>query len=129
MSPRRDPGIVVLRISLAVLLAIHGIYRIWVGGVAPFGEFLDGRGFPGGPVIAWAISIFEIAGGAALALGRFVTPIAIGFIAQLAAGIWLVHASQGWFVVGGGRNGVEYSVSLIAGFLALVVSERSRREA
>ena len=52
-----------------------------------------------------------------------------GFIVQLAAGIWLVHAPNGWFVVGGGRNGVEYSVCLIAGFVALVLSERARREA
>jgi putative oxidoreductase len=29
-------------------------------------------------------------------------------------GILLVHRHDGWFVVGGGRNGVEYSVLLIA---------------
>ena len=30
------------------------------------------------------------------------------------AGIVLVHAPAGWFVVGLGRNGMEYSVLLIA---------------
>jgi putative oxidoreductase len=124
-----DPGILLLRITLATMLAIHGVYRIAAGGVAPFGEFLDGRGFPGGLAIAWTITLFEIAGGLALALGRFVLPISALFIVQLACGIGLVHASSGWFVVGGGRNGVEYSVTLIAGFAALILSERSRARA
>ena len=32
-------------------------------------------------------------------------------------GIILVHLREGWFVVGGGRNGVEYSVLLVSIFL------------
>ena len=49
-------------------------------------------------------------------LVRFVAPI---HIAILTAGIAMVHAREGWFVVGGGRNGVEYSVLLIACLAAL----------
>jgi len=128
-SASRDPGIVLLRVALAVILAIHGVYRISTGGVAPFGEFLGSRGFPAGVALAWAISIFEIAGAALLALGRFVTLISAIFVAQLLAGIWLVHLPNGWFVVGGGRNGVEFSVLLITGFVALVLSERARPRA
>ncbi len=117
----RDPGIVLLRITIAAMLAIHGIYRIASGGVVPFGGFLDSQGFPFGLAIAWGISIFEVVGAAFLALGRFVTPVAIGFAIQLLCGIWLVHAANGWFVVGGGRNGIEYSVTLIACLVALVI--------
>ena len=40
-------------------------------------------------------------------------------MAIYAMGILLVHAPEGWFVVGAGRNGMEYSVLLIAS-LALV---------
>ena len=47
-----------------------------------------------------------------------VTPIALVFSAIYACGIWLVHASAGWFVVGLGRNGAEYSVLIIACLLA-----------
>jgi putative oxidoreductase len=126
---RRDPGIVLLRLTLAAMLVIHGVYRISAGGVAPFGEFLGSRGFPAGAAIAWAISLFEVAGGALLAAGVFVVPISALFVLELLAGIWLVHAPNGWFVVGGGRNGVEYSVTLICGFVALVVSERARSRA
>lgn len=41
------------------------------------------------------------------------------------AGILLVHAREGWFVVGGGRNGMEYSVLLISSLIALIVSHRN----
>ena len=34
-------------------------------------------------------------------------------------GVVLIHAAEGWFVVGAGRNGMEYSLLLI-GSLALV---------
>lgn len=111
---------------LALLLMIHGVARISDGGVAPFGEFFTSLGVPLGVWLAWAITGFELVGGATLALGRLVTPIAALFAVQIATGIALVHARHGWFVVGGGTNGVEYSVCLIAGFVALILSERHR---
>ena len=40
------------------------------------------------------------------------------FITIYACGIWLVHSAAGWFVVGAGRNGVEYSMLLL---LCLIV--------
>ncbi len=118
-----------LRVVLAILLALHGVARIRNGGVVPFGGFLDSVGFPFGVAIAWGITIFELAGGALLAFGRFVTPISALFALQLATGIVLVHAQHGWFVVGSGANGVEYSVCLTAGFVALILSERARAAA
>ena len=53
-----------------------------------------------------------------MAWGRWVTPVALVFAAIYACGIWLVHAPAGWFVVGLGRNGAEYSVLIIACLLA-----------
>lgn len=123
-----DPGITLLRITLAILMAIHGLYRaLGEGHVAGFGGALTSWGFPLGVALAWGITLFEIAAATALLAGRLVIPASIGLALELAAGIALVHAKEGWFVVGGGRNGMEYSVLLITGFLALVVSERSRR--
>lgn len=104
----------VLRVVVAILLFIHGSYRLMSGGVAGFGGFLSGAGLPLGPAIAWAITIGEIVGTVALAAGVLVRPLALWFAAELTMGIFLVHAREGWFVVGGGRNGVEYSVLLIA---------------
>lgn len=55
------------------------------------------------------------------ALGRWVSPLAVIYSVIYALGIALVHAKAGWFVVGLGRNGSEFSVLLIACLLALAL--------
>ena len=47
------------------------------------------------------------------------------FAAIYIAGVVLVHAREGWFVVGAGRNGVEYSVLLIACLPAIAHAGRA----
>jgi putative oxidoreductase len=97
--------------------------RISNGTVGSFGEFLEGKGFPLGALIAWGITTFEIAGGITLMTGKWARPIALGFVAHQVMGIVLVHAKNGWFVVGAGTGGMEYSVLLIASCL-LIASNR-----
>ena len=119
-----------LRIVLAGIVAAHGWARILAGGVAPFGGFLDAQGFPAGIAFAWAVTLVEVGGSVALALGRFVAPLCALFAAIYAVGIALVHAKAGWFVVGLGRNGMEFSVLLIACLLAVgLQAVRGRDEA
>ncbi len=115
-----------VRIAVAAVFFIHGGYRLITGGYLPFGEWLGSLGFPAGVVWAVAVTAIEVLGAPLLAAGRFVTPLAGYFIFQTALGIWLVHMSNGWFVVGGGRNGMEYSVLLIV-LLATVLLEARRR--
>jgi putative oxidoreductase len=50
------------------------------------------------------------------------------FALELFAGIVLVHARDGWFVVGGGRNGMEYSVLLIVGLIATALLHLADQE-
>ena len=111
-------GLDLVRWVLATLLFIHGLARVLAGGVAPFGAFLDAQGVPAGLVLAWAVTVFELVAAPVMAWGRWVTPVALVFAAIYACGIWLVHAPAGWFVVGLGRNGAEYSVLIIACLLA-----------
>ncbi len=101
---------------------IHGVGRIYLGIVGGFGEFLTLNGFPFGFYLAWAITIFEIVGSISIAIGFYVSPLAIIFALHLLCGIYLVHLKDGWFVVGAGRNGVEFSVLLIASFITLAIS-------
>ena len=122
-----DRGVTVIRLAAAVLMGIHGVARIALGIVGAFGTALGQWGFPLGGTLAWSITIFEIIGALALLTNRFVVPVAMLFIAQLLMGIALIHAKSGWFVVGAGRNGVEFSVLLIACFAALIVSRLARR--
>jgi putative oxidoreductase len=111
--------IAVVRIAVGLLLAVHGWSRVLGGGVPGFGEWLGSQGFPASAALAWGISIFEIFGSFCLVIGKLVRYVAPVHIAILSGGIAMVHAREGWFVVGGGRNGVEYSVLLIACLSAL----------
>jgi putative oxidoreductase len=44
----------------------------------------------------------------------------------LVMGIVLVHYPEGWYVVGGGRNGVEFNVLLISVFTYLIILDQKR---
>jgi putative oxidoreductase len=123
--PAEDSRITILRIVVALLPGIHGIYRGWTGGAKFFDEYLTESRLPLGTVIAWSITIFEILCMTALLSRRFIIPVALGFIFILLAGILMIHIKEGWFVVGGGRNGMEYSVLLISALIALIVSHRN----
>jgi putative oxidoreductase len=107
------------RLLVALLIGIHGWYRLSAGTSPGFGDWLATQGIPLPHAVAWSVTISEIVGSACLAIGLCARPFAILFMAIYAMGILLVHAPEGWFVVGGGRNGMEYSVLLI-GSLALV---------
>lgn len=102
-----------LRIVLALLIAAHGWARLAAGGVVPFGKFLDAQGLPFGLYLASLVTAIEIVGSIALVARRAVAPLCALFAFIYAVGIALVHAKAGWFVVGLGRNGSEYSVLLI----------------
>jgi putative oxidoreductase len=109
----------IIRITVAGLLAAHGWSRLITGGIVPFGEWLTGNGFPLGFFIAAAITALEIIGTSLLAFRKFVFPLAIAYSLVLSAGVVMVHAPAGWFVVGNGRNGMEYSVLLIVCLLSV----------
>lgn len=124
---RLTQALTFLRVAVATLLFIHGSFRAVTGGVAGFGEYLAGSHVPAGLAVAWLITLMEILGTVALALGFFVRPLALWYTAVLTAGILMVHGPEGWFVVGGGRNGMEYSVALIALLLAQAWAAPGRR--
>ncbi len=109
----------VLRVLLALIIAAHGVARWWADAVAPFGTWLESQHIPLGLAVAYTITFVEIAGAPFLAMGRFVSLICLIYSAIYIAGIVLVHAPEGWFVVGLGRNGMEYSVLLVTCLLSL----------
>ena len=118
-AQRSHAALELLRVTTAALILVHGVTRIAIGGVEPFGAWLDSQGFPLGLQQAWAVTIFELIGPALIISRRFVSIACLGHIFILSIGLVLVHAPNGWFVVGAGRNGVEYSVLLIACLAAL----------
>jgi putative oxidoreductase len=119
LSDKRSTALVFIRVVLAALMFVHGAARIANGTVDDFGGFLGSQGFPLGFYLAWGITIFELVGSVLLAVGFYTYIVALIFAVELIAGIALVHSKEGWFVVGAGRNGMEYSVLLVASFLAI----------
>ena len=122
-----DLGWLVLRIVLAGLIAAHGWVRWLGGGEQQLGEFLSSQGLPSGDAIAAAITAVEILGTLLLVSGRWIAALAVIYTCIYATGIYMVHAEHGWFVVGKGRNGVEYSVLLIAALLCVGLQHLPRR--
>jgi putative oxidoreductase len=114
-----------IRFAAAGNMLIHGVYRLSTGGVAPFDTWLVSLGFP--PFSAWLITLFEIVAALMIIVNRWVAPLSIVFIVQLGMGIFLIHGREGWFVVGGGRNGIEYSVLMIICFAATAMVNWKRR--
>ncbi len=128
---RLKTAFLVLRVAIAGLLAAHGWARLLAGGVEPFGGWLESQGLPFGFVIAAGVTALEILGTPLLAWGRWATWLCLAYCAVYATGLVMVHWPAGWFVVGLGRNGMEYSVLLIVclGLLAWVNAPRRAAEA
>ena len=118
-SSRSDLGWLVLRLVLAGLIAAHGYHRLVTGGSFGFGAWLTSQGVPFGTIVAWVVTLSEIAGSALLALSRAVFATTLLLSTIYLVGIVMVHAPSGWFVVGPGRNGAEYSVLLIVALLCV----------
>jgi putative oxidoreductase len=114
-------NLIILRIALAIVLLAHSVPTIFDGTIKLFGtEYLDKIGFaPFGLAIAWLIKISHIAAAFAFISNKFVKTASIATIFVLIIGIFMVHLKDGWFVVGGGRNGIEFNFVLIAICLTL----------
>lgn len=121
-------SIYILQISIAVILLTHAIPGMFDGGINAFGEFfLNAIGFaPFGVAIAWAVKLSHAICAIALVANRFVKLASIITIFVLIMGIVLVHFKEGWFVVGGGRNGIEYNVLMIMVLIAIMVEAKQK---
>lgn len=124
-NDKKTAALMTIRLALAAVLFIHGAARIANGTVDDFGGFLGSQGIPLGFYVAWGITLFELIGSVLMAAGFYAWLIATVFAVHLAVGIALVHWREGWFVVGAGRNGIEFSALLIVSLLAVAYANYS----
>lgn len=115
-------GILLLRIAVAIILISHSVIGMFDNGINDFGNlYLNQIGFaPFGVFLAWAIKLSHVIAAVLLLLNYQVKLAGFITIFVLVMGIILVHFKEGWFVVGGGRNGVEYNFLLIISLLAIM---------
>jgi|TARA_R110000744_G_scaffold119163_12_gene222387 putative oxidoreductase len=111
-----------LRFAIAVILLAHSIPGMFSNGINDFGNlFLNQIGFaPLGVPIAWSIKLSHLVAALCLIFEKFIKWACIVTILVLIAGIVLVHFKEGWFVVGAGRNGVEFNFILIFALLTIM---------
>ncbi|SHL46686.1 DoxX family protein [Flavobacterium chilense] len=115
-------GTLLLRLAVALILLTHSVFGMFDNGINDFGNlYLNQIGFaPFGVLLAWLIKLSHIIAAILLILNKYIKLAGFVTIFVLIMGIVLVHFKEGWFVVGGGRNGVEYNFLLIIVLLAIM---------
>lgn len=111
-----------LRFAIAIILLTHSVPGMFNNGINDFGNlYLNQIGFaPLGIAIAWAIKLSHLIAAFCLMFDKYVKWASIITIFVLIAGIILVHFKEGWYVVGDGRNGVEFNFLLIFVLLTIM---------
>ena len=115
-----------LRLVLCAILFTHGAYRFYDGTVPVLGDILQEHGLPWATVLAYLVDLAEVGGTILLALRLFVVPVSGILCTIYFTGIVLFHWKAGFFVVGPGNNGWEYSALLITCLLVTAWENRSR---
>lgn len=115
-------GNLLLRIAISIILLTHSIFGMFNNGINDFGNlYLNQIGFaPFGVFLAWSIKLSHVVAAILFLLNKYVKLAGFVTIFVLLMGIILVHYQEGWFVVGGGRNGVEYNFLLIVVVLTIM---------
>lgn len=112
-----------LRFALAVIMVMHGVPSFIEMSVIDFGKYLEEYfGFMGVP-IAISVKLIHVVTIFALLLNKYLKPLAVLNIIIFTAGIIMIHGRNGWYVVGGGTNGVEYNFLLIFSFATFLFPE------
>lgn len=115
-------GYAILRLAVAIILLSHSVFGMFDGGINDFGNlYLNKVGFsPFGLALAWSIKLSHVFCATLLVFNKYIRLASFASIFVLIMGIIMVHFKEGWFVVGGGRNGVEYNFVLICVLTAIV---------
>lgn len=110
----QDWGLLVLRIAVGVVFAIHGAQKLWMFGIDGTAGFLGSLGIPLPQIAAIVVILVELVGGLALLIGLGTRYVAALLAVNMAVALVTVHLANGFFVDGGG---VEFVLVLLAAAL------------
>ena len=115
-----DLGLLLMRLTLGIVLALHGIAK-YRGGIAGVGKWFTSEGLKPGLFHAHMAGSVEIGAGLGLAAGFFTPITAMAYVGVMSVAGWVGHRDKGFFVI---RNGWEYTFVLasLAACLALLGS-------
>lgn len=105
-----DLGLLLMRSTLGIVLALHGIAK-YRGGIAGVGKWFTSEGLKPGLLHAHMAGSAEIGAGLGLAAGFFTPIAAMAYVGVMCVAGWVGHRDKGFFVI---RNGWEYTFVLAA---------------
>lgn len=110
-----DYAALLLRVSMGVMFLAHGLLlKVLTFGPAGTAAYFESIGYPA--VLAYAVILAEIAGGAMLIVGAYVRIVALALVPVL-IGATLQHLSAGWVFSaqgGGWEFPAFWTVALLA---------------
>lgn len=112
---------------LCAILFTHGAYRYLDGTMPKLGEILGQIGFPHGLLLANLVNLAETAGTILLAARIMVWPVSSILILIYGVGILIFHRHEGFFVVGPGSGGWEYSALIITCLMVIMWENRTHK--
>lgn len=118
--------LILLRVAIAIMFMAHAGVRVANGTIPRFAGFMNEKGFIFGLAVVWAITLFELIGGALLIMNKYTRWVAAGFMAISGGGIVIIHAANGWFVGEHGTGGVEYSIVLFVACIVIAASQNAK---
>ena len=118
----------ILRAGVAIILIMHSVPGMFDGGVNAFGNlYLNEIGFaPFGVFLAWTIKLSHTIAAILLLSNRYLIIATLITLPTLIMGIIMIHFKEGWFVVGGGRNGMEFNILLMCVLIYLALDARKK---
>ena len=107
-----DPGLLVLRATLGVVMLAHGVNHVFRGGkIAGTAKWFASMGMRPPIVHAWLASVVEMGAGALLIAGLLTPLAAAGSIGILTVAFVINHRRNGFFIFRPGE-GYEYVMTL-----------------
>ena len=108
-------GITLLRGIIGVVFLAHGLQKVAVMGMPAVAAFMEQTGIPLPMASAILVTGVETLCGLALMLGLVTRWAAIPLAIDMLVAMAVVHLPAGFFL----PNGIEYTLTLLAGCLAL----------
>ncbi|HVL75048.1 MAG TPA: DoxX family protein, partial [Noviherbaspirillum sp.] len=94
LAPSRtsdDLGKLLLRVTLAFLILLHGIAKV-LNGVDPIMGMLARQGFP--PALAYLVYLGEVIAPVLIIIGIWTRPAALIIAINMVVAVWLVHMRE-----------------------------------